>query len=44
MVWHAIQGGVAVFSSNNIITSTISSAVIDALAALLFTSYFIKNC
>ena len=40
MVWHAIQGGVAVFSCNNIITSTISSAAIGTLAALFFTNYF----
>ena len=42
MVWHAIQGGVAVFSCNNIITSTISSAAIGTLAALFFTNYFIE--
>ena len=42
MVWHAIQGEMAVFFSNNIITSTISSAAIGTLAALFFTNYFIE--
>ena len=44
MVWHAIKGGVAVYSCNNIITSTISSAVTSALhvAALFFINYFIE--